>query len=116
MAVKAFELSEKNQPIWNEFARVRMAEIVEAQERRGKINELSAKVNLATYKEAAILLDSLCNDFSKLTLKIVDKARNTKRENHINGFLLSCRKLGLLSLPKDIAISILPAEYRCLFE
>lgn len=116
MSRKAFELSEKNQPIWDEFAKVRMIEIREAQERRGKINELSARVNIATYKEAVILLDSLCNDFSKLTLKIVEKAKNTKRENHINGFLLSCHKLGLVSLSKEIAVSILPAEYRCLFE
>jgi hypothetical protein len=106
------KFSDKNQPIWEKFYTLRYAEVIERQKEKGEVNEISARVNLAVYKEAAILLDSLCDDFTKLTLKVVERAKAQKRANHINGFLLECCNQGWIKLRSDVVISLIPAEYQ----
>lgn len=111
---KFYELSEDNQPVWDNFAKIRLAEIIDRQKERGEVNEKSAAINLAQYKEAAILLDGICPDFSKLTVKNIDKAKAEKpqKANHINGLLITAYNADWINLSADVVISLIPSEYR----
>ena len=99
---KKFSLSENNQPIFDEFAEARFDEIIKGQISRGKkVNERSAHINVAQYKEVAIALDNLCDDFRDVSLDDVLEVKEKKphKNNHLNGFLMAIHKMELIELP-----------------
>lgn len=118
MGSKAYELSEINQPVWEKFQAKRLAEILEKQAEKGEVNEKSAKINIAQYKEGAILLNSICKDFSKLTAKQIEQAKEIKPQKAgcINGFLLACVESEFVKLTRPSMMALIPVEYRFIAE
>ena len=111
---KTIELSEKNQIVWDLFQLNRIQMIESKQALKGEINHKSTMINIAQYKECAIVLNSLVNDFNHLTGKMIIKSKNLKPQklNHINGFLLDCYNNDYIKLNKDVIIELLPEEYK----
>ena len=115
MSGKAYDLSENNQPIWEAFAENRMKDIISKQmKKRGETDNKAARLSLSQYKEAAILLNSLCGNFNKLTPEIIRKAKGIKPQKavHINGFILDVVGSQQIKVNRGVIIEILPAEYR----
>lgn len=110
----AYRLSDKNQPIWEKFHSLRYDEIIKRQEAKGEANPVSARINLAQYKEAAILLDSMCKDWEKLTVKIVNDAKIEKpsKSQILNGLLIVCYSNGWINVNSQVEIELIPTEYR----
>lgn len=110
----AYRLSDKNQPIWDKFHSLRYNEIIERQTAKGEVNIVSARINVAQYKEAAILLDSMCKDWEKLTVKIVNdaKAQKPAKAQMLNGLLIVCYGNGWIKVNSQVEIELIPTEYR----
>jgi hypothetical protein len=115
---RSYELSKQNQPIWDQFASKRLAEIKAKQMDHGEINEYSANNNVAQYKECAILLNSLQSDWHNLTLEQFEQAKKMKpqKQNHINGLVLHIYINKWVKINRDVAIAVIPVEYRQLVE
>ena len=108
-------ISEKNQPIWDKFQADRLKTIYAKQQEKGEQpNQKMAMLNMAQYHEVAICLDSLQKDWTKLTLEQVEKAKTLKplKNNHINGLLIACYVNGWIPVNRDIAVNLIPVEYR----
>lgn len=109
-----FELSKINQPVWDAFKAERLNQIYAKQEEKGAKNQQSAMINIAQYHEAAICLDSLCDNWNNLTLSQVERAKELKpaKVNHINGMIIYLYINRLVVINRDVAVSVIPIEYR----
>ena len=108
-------LSEKNQPIWEQFKAERLTEIYAKQEAKdGQRNPTSAGLNIAQYHEVALYLNGLQDDWNNLTVDDIEQCNEAKpaKVNHVNGFLIRLYVRGWIKINRDVAVSIIPAEYR----
>jgi hypothetical protein len=109
------QLSEKNQKTWDMFQTERLETIYAKQTAKtGERDKKAAMLNINQYHEIAICLDGLQSDWSNLTLSQIEKVRELKpsKNNHLNGLLIVCYVNGWLSVNRDIAINLVPVEYR----
>jgi hypothetical protein len=110
------KLSEKNQHVWDLFQAERLNAIYAKQEAKGERDKKAAMLNVNQYHEIAICLDGLQSDWSNLTLSQIEKVRELKpsKNNHLNGLLIACYVNNWLPINRDIAIDLIPFEYRSL--
>jgi len=109
------QLSEKNQPIWAQFKAEKLEEILSKQEEKtGSHDPKAAGLNIAQYHEVALCLNTINPDWQTLTAEQVEKCNQQKptKKNHVNGLLIRLYVNGWIKINRDIAVNIIPAEYR----
>ena len=94
---------EQNTAVWNAYKAAKQA-------------EGAGPASLLQYKEASLQLERSCNgeSFNTLTVSRLNHAKTNKpkKHSHINGFLIDMVNAGMIVLPIDVKMELIPTNYR----